>query len=259
MITTSENIINTPRGQLYSCMWQVESEQAPIILLHDSLGCVALWRDFPEQLAQSTQRSVIAYDRLGFGQSSLHPQQLQANFVTQEAQDDFAQVLAAYAVQQFVVMGHSVGGGMAIACAATYPKQCVALITEAAQAFNDDQIRQEIQNAANLFQDPQQLARLAKYHGDKAKWVLDAWVNTWQSAAFRDWNLDECTHLVQAPSLILHGEHDEYGALAHPQRLAENLGDFVQLRIISGGKHILHKEQPELILTTIHDFLADVP
>ena len=201
---------------------------------------------------------MIAYDRLGFGKSNLHPAQLDADFVVSEATENFKALLVAYELDDFVVMGHSVGGGMAVACAAVYPQQCVALITEAAQAFNDDKIRREIQAAGQLFQDPQQLARLAKYHGEKAQWVLGAWVNTWLSPKFEHWHIDQQAALVQAPSLILHGELDEYGSLAQPERFKANLADLAQVHIIQGGHHILHKQQPHLVLKIIQDFLARV-
>ncbi len=254
-----EQYIQTQQGQLYSKCWQVEgSLKAPIILIHDSLGCVALWRDFPAQLAQVTQRSVIAYDRLGFGQSSVHPKSLALDFVVTEATHAFQAVLQAFDIDEFVVFGHSVGGGMAVACAATYPQQCVALITEAAQAFNEDKTKHAIQVAAESFKDPQQLARLAKYHADKAQWVLDAWVNTWLSAGFSAWHLDEQAQKVQAPSLILHGEYDEYGSLAHPECFAAHIGTFATVKILEGCHHVPHKEQPDYVLKTIQDFLANV-
>lgn len=254
-----EQYIQTQHGQLYSKCWQVEgSLKAPIILIHDSLGCVALWRDFPAQLAQVTQRNVIAYDRLGFGQSSVHPKSLALDFVVTEATQDFSAVLKAFNIQAFVVLGHSVGGGMAVACAANYPKQCVALITEAAQAFNEAQTQAGIQAAQKNFQDPEQVARLAKYHADKANWVLDAWIKTWLSDGFRTWHLDEEAKKVQVPSLILHGEYDEYGSKAHPERFASQIGEQAIMKIVAGCHHVPHKEQPDYILKTIQDFLAHI-
>ena len=254
-----EKMISMPHGQIYAKQWQIEgSLKAPIILLHDSLGCVALWRDFPAQLAQVTQRSVIAYDRLGFGQSSIHPSQLKLDFVVDEATHAFQAVLQAFDIDQFVVLGHSVGGGMAVACAATYPKQCVALITEAAQAFNELKTKQGIQAAAESFQEPEQVARLAKYHADKAQWVLDAWINTWLSEGFATWHLEQEAAQIQAPSLILHGEYDEYGSNAHPQRFAAHIGALATVKILEGCHHVPHKEQPDYVLKTIQDFLANV-
>lgn len=258
MLNIQEQYIQTQQGQLYAKMWQFEaSQKAAIVLLHDSLGCVALWRDFPAQLAQLTQRSVIAYDRLGFGHSSEHPTLLQTDFVVSEASQDFKAVLAAFAVQDFVVFGHSVGGGMAVACAAVYPERCVALICESAQAFNEDQTQQGIGVAAESFKDPEQVARLAKYHQHKAQWVLDAWINTWLSPVFQHWNLDQQAQQVLAPSLILHGEFDEYGSQAHPQRFAAHITQ-AKVNILAGCHHIPHREQPEQVLELLQDFLADL-
>jgi len=93
----------------------MDAKRAPIILLHDSLGCVELWRDFPENLARATQRSVIAYDRLGFGKSTPQPGTLPPDFVLTEAHGAFAQVWTQLALDDFIVLGHSVGGGMGIA------------------------------------------------------------------------------------------------------------------------------------------------
>ena len=251
--------IQTRDGILYAKIWQIEgSLKAPIILLHDSLGCVTLWRDFPAQLAQVTQRNVIAYDRLGFGKSTQHLKQLPLDFVQREAQQDFQAVLQALNVQAFVVLGHSVGGGMAVACAAADPKHCVALITEAAQAFNEDKTKTGIQAAAENFQDPEQVARLTKYHADKANWVLKAWIDTWLSKDFSTWNLDAEAAQVQAPSLILHGEYDEYGSRAHPERLASHIGEQAVMKIVEGCHHVPHKEQPDYVLKTIQDFLANL-
>ncbi|MFS6991914.1 alpha/beta fold hydrolase, partial [Escherichia coli] len=88
----------------------------PIILLHDSLGSVELWRDFPERLAEITGRQIIAYDRLGFGQSSPHPDFLDIDFVKNEAIEGFSVIIEQFKIQDFMVMGHSVGGGMATHC-----------------------------------------------------------------------------------------------------------------------------------------------
>ena len=117
--------------------WSADAAGAPIVLMHDSLGCVELWRDFPEQLARETGRSVIAYDRLGFGRSDPNARRLRRPpaSVEAEAREGFRQLREALGIGPFVAFGHSVGGGMAICCAGVYESDCQALITESAQAF----------------------------------------------------------------------------------------------------------------------------
>jgi len=247
-------------GEIYAKAWWVGDAgvQPPIILLHDSLGCVDLWRDFPQTLAQASGRSVIAYDRLGFGQSSPKTHALPPDFVLTEAQGGFAQLLTQLALDDFIVLGHSVGGGMGIAIAAAYPECCRALVTISAQAFVEERTRAGIRAAARAFAEPGQMQRLEKYHGDKARWVLDAWVNTWLSPAFADWNLDRPLARVVCPILAIHGQDDEYGSVAHPQRIAARAGAAVTLECIPACGHLPHREQTAVTLKAITHFLETI-
>jgi len=246
-------------GSLYAKRWRMPmgdaAQKAPMILLHDSLGCVALWRDFPQALALATGRSVIAYDRLGFGQSSPHPGALSPRFIVDEARGDFAQVLAQLSVDRFVALGHSAGGGMAIAIAGVWSDRCCALITESAQTFVEARTLQGIRAAKLAFAGPEQLLRLKKYHGQKAQWVLDAWVNTWLSPAFASWNLDAEIPRIQCPVLAIHGLEDAYGSVAHPQKIATLAIVPVTLECIPACGHVPHREHSETTLNAIAQFL----
>lgn len=200
---TQEQWITTENGRLFVKRWEPlapkDRAQAPIVLFHDSLGCVELWRDFPKQLATATGRTVIAYDRLGFGQSDPYPGSLPLSFVSDEASDSFAALRAQMELEQFMAFGHSIGGGMAIRCATVYPAQCQALVTESAQVFVEEQTLEGIRKAKQAFAKPGELDRLKKYHGDKAAWVLSAWIDSWLSEAFRHWSLEESLSLVRCP------------------------------------------------------------
>lgn len=229
---------------------------APIVLFHDSLGCVDLWRDFPEHLAAATGRSVIAYDRLGFGQSDPNPATLATGFVEAEAHEGFHDLRQALAIGRYIGLGHSVGGGMAICAAAAYPDDCVALITESAQAFAEDRTLDGIRAAQRNFAEPGQLDRLKKYHGDKAAWVLAAWVDTWLSPAFADWNLNDTLRQVRCPVLALHGELDEYGSAAHPERIAGLTGG--KQALLENCGHVPHREQERIVLDLASHWLQAV-
>ena len=250
--------IETPFGELFAQRWPVvEPKGAPIILLHDSLGCVALWRDFPQQLALHTQRDVIAYDRLGFGRSA--PCQLRTplgiNFVADEAYAGFFWVHQYFQLTQFVLLGHSVGAGMALACASVHQGGCEAVIAEAAQAYVDDAITQGIRQTNAFFQTPERFARLTQYHGDKAHWVLNAWVSTWLSADFTHWQIQDTLSSVRCPVLCLHGEDDEYGAPCHAQTIVEGVAGPAFANILSNCGHVPHKEQCATVLQSIKFFL----
>lgn len=253
-------LISTAQGQLFLQAYvpsqQIKSTQAcPIVLLHDSLGSVALWRDFPQQLAEQTQRTVYAYDRLGFGQSSAAPQALHLDFIALEAEQGFKALIDYLQLQHFIVMGHSVGGGMACHVAAHYPLQCQALISIAAQSKVESKTLAGIRQAKAMFAEVGQLQRLVKYHGDKAQWVLDAWTETWCDPQFADWVLDDAIQALSCPSLILHGELDEYGSITQAEQFAKLSPHRTQVEILAGLHHMPHKEDEALVLTLIQQFV----
>ncbi len=252
--------IATEQGRLFARVWapsDLRSDtDAPILLFHDSLGCVELWRDFPEQLAVATRRSVIAYDRLGFGQSDAHPGTLPLTFIRDEGATVVPQTCEALGIDAFIAFGHSVGGGMAIATASRWPERCAAVVTEAAQTFVEDRTVAGLRAARSDFDRPSQLERLARYHGAKARWVLDAWIETWLSPEFAEWRLDDDLRRVRCPALALHGDQDEYGSAEHPGRIAHLTQGPSKAVILEGCGHVPHREQPARVLAEVAGFLA---
>ncbi|AUH62937.1 alpha/beta fold hydrolase [Paracoccus zhejiangensis] len=258
-MSITEHWIETPRGRLFLRDWAGDGS-VPLILMHDSLGSVDLWRGFPEALARATGRRVLAYDRLGFGRSGQHPGELdRPGFVTGEARGNFARVIAALGIDRFAILGHSVGGGMGIGIAAAYPDRCRALVTISAQTFAEPLTLQGIREAKAGFAASGQMERLARWHGEKAPWVLDAWTETWLSPAFADWTLDAALARVRCPVLAIHGEADEYGSIAHPRRLAERSGGPVVLRLMAGEGHFPHRSDEAGTVAAVAEFLAGLP
>lgn len=267
-LIVSDHAVATDDGALFTRVWQpiaapgetAAGTEAAIVLFHDSLGCVELWRDFPAQLATATGRAVVAYDRLGFGRSAPHPGRLPVSFVTDEATIIVPQLLTGLRhvlpLDEFVAVGHSVGGGMAVATAAHLSARCRALITVSAQSFVEDRTRDGLHAARIAFQQPGQIDRLARYHGAKAPWVLAAWLDTWLDAGFAGWTLDALLPRVLAPALVLHGDADEFGSVRHPERIAAGTGGPSRMVVLKGGGHVPHREQPTRVLDEITRFLG---
>ncbi len=246
---------------MFARIWHPSGEgmdrgaESPIVLFHDSLGSVALWRRFPERLCTATGRTVIAYDRLGFGNSDPFQGEWSSRFIHEEARTFFPVLREQLGIETFIAMGHSVGGAMAALCAAALPSACRALITESAQAFVEDRTLQGIREAKSAFHQDGQLNRLAKYHGDKARWVLEAWTETWLSPEFLSWNLDADLSTIVCPALILHGEHDEYGSERHPMRLAQAMAGETQVVLLPGCRHVPHREAEDTVVELVSSFL----
>lgn len=257
-VRVEDRRIETGQGSVLARRWRPSEGGAqlpPILLFHDSLGSIGLWKSFPETLARATSREVIAYDRLGFGESDARTDTLDHDFVRIEAAQVLPIVCEALGIGQFVAFGHSVGGGMAVHCAAMHPERCVALVTESAQAFVEERTREGIREARELFRDPAQFAKLARYHGDKTSWALAAWIDTWLSPEFAGWSLDEVLPQVICPTLVIHGADDEYGSAAHPERIAGSVRGPSFMEILPGTRHVPHREQEAWVAARVASFL----
>lgn len=246
-----------PQGRLFVRTWMpLQATGSPIVLFHDSLGSVVLWRGFPAALAERANRPVIAYDRLGFGHSDPRADTLGPGFVADEAETVFPALRAQLGIGRFVAFGHSVGGGMAVHCAARYREDCEALITESAQAFVEDRTLAGIRAAQQLFADPAQVERLGRYHGDKTRWVLSAWIDTWLAPTFADWSLDAVLPQVACPVLVIHGAADEYGSVRHPEKIGRLAGGPVRVEVLADTRHVPHREREPAVLGLVAAFLA---
>jgi pimeloyl-ACP methyl ester carboxylesterase len=256
MSNYSDSTVPVPGGTLFVRSWNNDCDAvAPIILLHDSLGSVELWRDFPAALARATARRVIAYDRLGFGQSTARQAPPGTNFIREEAEIYFPQVVKALGISEFLLFGHSVGGVMALTIAATDPRSCKLVVSESAQSYIEDRTLSGILDAKKLFAEPGQFEKLGKYHGDRARWVLDAWTETWLSPDFRSWSLDSDLGKVHCPVLAIHGDSDEYGSVDFPRYIAEKVGGPSRAEIMKDCGHLPHRQQLNEVLQVTAGFI----
>ena len=256
-VAVSDHWVDHPQGRIFARQWApAERSGAAILLLHDSLGCVELWRDFPSLLSTSTSRRVVAYDRLGFGRSDARSDALSVDFIAEEAALFVPRVRRHFDLDRFVVLGHSVGGGMAIELAAQEPAGCDGLVTIAAQAFVEHRTLEGIRAARVQFKDPAQRQRLARYHGDKTDWVLSAWIDRWLDPAFAQWTLQDVLPRVSSPVLALHGEADEFGSTLHPQMIGRLPSGCTTVEILPGGGHVPHREDADRVAALVAAFLS---
>lgn len=254
----SDSVVAVPSGDLFVRQWQGgQTQKLPIILLHDSLGCVELWKDFPAALAAKTSRTVIAYDRLGFGQSSQRTQPPSQNFINEEAQIYFPAIARTLGLDGYVLFGHSVGGGMALTIAAQPYEGCKAVITVSAQAFVEEKTLAGIRAAKQGFEDEAQFSRLQKWHGARARWVLDAWTEVWLAPEFRDWSLDTGLDKIRCPVLAIHGDADEYGSEEFPRRIAQGVRGLSQMKIMASCGHVPHREKENEVLELVDAFMQE--
>ncbi len=256
-IKISDYFIASQLGKIFAREWILSptTKKAPIILIHDSLGCVELWREFPARLCEQSGCNVIAYDRPGFGKSDPRSGSLPLKFISEESEICLPAIAGQFQIREFILFGHSVGGAMAITAAAKFRSECKAVIAESAQAFIEEKTLLAISEAKKHNQDNSQLKRLQKYHGEKAKWVFDAWTETWLASEFASWNLKAVLPDVRCPLLVIHGDRDEYGTLKHPEMICKFAGGPSQQAILPDCGHIPHREKSGEVIELVAKFV----
>lgn len=233
-----------------------ETDRSPIVLLHDSLGSVAQWRDFPEMLAQACGRTVLAYDRPGYGQSTPRKRRLGPDLFDEEAQIVFPAVRRGLDLHTCVLFGHSIGGPMALTIAAMHPGLCEAVISESGQAFVDPMTLEGVRRGHAAFDDAERFEKLARYHGDKTRQVLDSWPAVWFDPAFQGWSLDACLARITCPVLAIHGDQDTYGSTAFPQRIRTGVAGPAGMSILGNCGHFPHRTHPRAVRERVARFLG---
>ncbi|MEK0082231.1 alpha/beta fold hydrolase [Benzoatithermus flavus] len=228
----------------------------PIVFLHEGLGSISLWRDFPQALCRRAGREGIVYDRWGHGGSEPLDRPRSFRYLHDEARIFLPAVLDALGVERAVAFGHSDGGTIALLFAAHCQKRAAAIVTEAAHVFVEDVTLEGIRAAVRAYETTDFRRRLARHHGEKTDAVFRAWHETWLSPAFRDWNIEAELPLITCPALILQGEDDEYGTPAQVDAIVRGVRGPVESTLLPGCTHVPHQQARDVVLELAAGFIA---
>ena len=238
--------------------YEIHSGKPTIVFLHDSLGCIELWRDFPERVGALTQCNVLVYDRQGYGKSCGFSYAKRDNDYLELEADILHQLLNYWNIEQPILFGHSDGGSIALLTAAKYPDKIQAIITEGAHVFVEDITINGIKQAITLYETADLKTKLEKYHGNNTEAMFWAWANTWTTEEFRTWNIEHFLPAIQCATLIIQGEQDEYGTLKQVESIIEQVSGTTEKLIIPKIGHTPHKENPKVVLEKVKLFIQKV-
>jgi pimeloyl-ACP methyl ester carboxylesterase len=229
------------------------SSCAPIVLLHEGLGSVAMWRGFPAAVAQRTGCRVMAYSRYGHGASDPPPAPHTVRFMHDEAHL-LPKVLDAAGIATAVLLGHSDGGSIALIAAAEFPERVQALILEAPYVFVEEVSLLSIERMQRLYAGADLRERLGRYHAN-VDTAFHGWNDVWLDPAFRGWNLEEYLPRISCPVLLIQGEDDEYGTIAQVDAIARQVSGTVERLVLPACGHSPHRDQPDRVLAAIERFV----
>jgi pimeloyl-ACP methyl ester carboxylesterase len=233
-----------------------DAARRPLVLLHEGLGSVRLWRDFPAALNEATGRRVLAFSRYGHGRSERPPRPRTPVFFHEEALDVLPALLPQLDADEPVLVGHSDGGSIALIHAAHHPVAGLALI--APHVFVEDLTVEEIRRTRELFETGGLRERMARHHDDPDA-AFRGWCDVWLDPAFRAWNIEPDARGVTAPALLIQGADDPYGTLAQIDAIAAAMRGPGERVVVDGAGHSPHLEAPERVLDAITRFVARLP
>lgn len=231
-----------------------------LVFLHEGLGCLPLWRDFPRAVVAATGCNAILYERYGYGGSEPLDGPLPADFMDHESAVVLPAVLEFFGVEKPVLLGHSDGGSIALMFAAAFPERVRAVIAIAAHAYVEETTLAGIRKIRAEFEADGRLAtRLRNYHGDNTEALIEGWTDVWLSPAFRGWTIESRLAAVKAPALILQGGNDEFATPEHLARIGRALGGPVTELLIEGAGHSPQREAEARVVEAITQFVKDLP
>ena len=244
---------------LEAAWWGPGPDQAPtLVLLHEGLACVALWRDLPDRLVAATGCGVFAWSRAGYGQSDPVPLPRPLTYMEDEAREVVPAVLTAVGIRRAVLVGHSDGASIALLHAGgTQDFRVAGLVLIAPHVMVEEVTLAAIAKARDAFQTGDLRSRLARHHRDvdTAFW---GWNAAWLDPAFRTWRIDDRVAFVRVPILLVQGEADEYGTAEQLRLIEQEAYCPVETMLVAGAGHAPQSSHTELVVEGIAGFVARI-
>lgn len=234
-------------------------EALTLVFLHEGLGCVDMWRDFPYRLASATGCGLLIYSRLGYGRSDASPLPRSVNFMHEEGLNILPELLDTAKVKECIIIGHSDGGSIGIIYAGGTPALPLkGLITEAAHVFCEEISLRSIRDARERYIEGNLRKKLEKYHGQNTDCAFWGWNSAWLHPDFKYWNLEEYLPNIQVPVLAIQGENDPYGSPAQLEAIVSRSAGKAEALMLPECGHSPHFDRSEATFQAMRDFILSI-
>jgi pimeloyl-ACP methyl ester carboxylesterase len=234
---------------------ELDGHAPALVLLHEGLGSLGLWRGLPERLHALTGARVFAFSRHGHGRSDPPPRPRTPAFMHEEALEVLPEVLREAGIEKPVLVGHSDGASIALIHASEHPVSGLALM--APHVFVEDICVEAIRGTRVAYERDGLRERMARHHNDPDV-TFSGWCDVWLDPEFRGWNLESLLPTIDAPALLIQGADDEYGTLAQVDAVERGLSGPVARLVLPGG-HSPHLDHPEDVPAAIAAFTERIP
>ncbi len=228
-----------------------------LLLLHEGLGCVGMWKDFPARLSQATGHSVFVYSRRGYGRSDSWLPPWSTRYMHDEALEMLPRVLAAAGLDEVILVGHSDGASIALIYAGGVERSLAsAIVLMAPHVFVEDISVESIELAAGAYTGTNLRDKLKRYHGGNVDAAFWGWNKAWLHPDFARWNIEEYLPVIEIPTLLIQGADDQYGTRKQLDAIERQTRGPVTTRVLADCRHSPHIDQTGETLRAIADFLG---
>lgn len=255
MALASLTVAGAPLRIEYEWVGSAAGEAPVMVFLHEGLGSVAMWRDFPARLCDAAGVRGLLYSRPGYGRSTPRaPQERWApDFMHRQAREVLPALLTDLGVRRPWLFGHSDGGSIALLYAAAFPQALRGAIVLAPHILVEEISVTSIRQAREAYLQTDLRQRLARYHDDPDS-AFFGWNDIWLAPAFRDWSIEAELAAIRCPLLAIQGLADEYGTLEQVHGIARRVPQAELLELPHCG-HSPHKDQPQAVIEAVTRFV----
>lgn len=233
-----------------------------IVLLHEGLGSVALWKDFPDRLAEATGLPVLVYSRVGYGGSAPCALPRPLTYMHEEGERALPALIAALGIGRHILVGHSDGASIALiyagAAREAVPERdgLLGVAALAPHVFCEEVSVASIRAAGRAYAEGDLRSRLEKYHGSNIDCAFRGWCDSWLNPDFMKWNIEGYVDRIDVPVLVIQGEGDEYGTAAQVESIARRVPAGAGVLMLPDCGHSPHRDQPGATLDALAGFAA---
>ena len=229
-----------------------------IVFLHEGLGSISLWRDFPARVAERTGCGLFVYSRYGYGNSEPLHEKREPDYMHREAELALPALLDDARIEEAILFGHSDGASIALLFAAAFPARARALVLEAPHVFVEDVSIASIAAARVAYETTDLPAKLARHHADVES-AFRGWNEIWLDPRFRSWTIEGALARVRVPTLLIQGDDDEYGTERQLEAIEMHAGTRdVTRATFSACAHSPHRDRPNDVLDAVARFVDRV-
>ena len=245
-----------PSVRMEAVWYGPQPDVAPtLVMLHEGLGCVSMWRDFPEKLSAATGCGVLVYSRQGYGKSVSVAPPRPITYMHAEALELLGPILDYWKIEQAILIGHSDGASIsAIYAGAHDDPRILGLVLMAPHFFVEQICYDSISASTTAYETTDLREKLSKHHGENVDCAFLGWNRVWLENDFQKWNIEEYLPEITVPMLIIQGEDDAYGTERQWQAAQEKSGGQVEVNVVPDCGHSPYREATDFTLNASTDF-----